>query len=168
MGLIAFVDKHPIAIRSKCQGTVEASTYGSEFNSGWIAAEDSTGVWCVIRSLGVLTDKPTKSHDDNKAACNFVAACEGLNKNRRTFIALCKLREADAAGIIRPHHSFSIKNLSEFLTKALGREKHNNATKRLLMQSRYNMRSDRGSRERLHIAKTRNERMLVGSWVNSR
>ena len=86
----------------------------------------------MLRSLGVVVDKPTKLHGDNKAVCNSIAADEGLCKKRHTAIAFNKLREAAAAGIIRPYHVSSIENMSDFLTKALGRDMHNKATDRLL------------------------------------
>ena len=76
--------------------------------------------------------KPTKLYGDNKAVCNSVVADEGLCKKRHAAIAFYKLREAAAAGITRPCHASSIENMSDFLTKALGRDKRNKATNRML------------------------------------
>ena len=77
-------------------------------------------------------DKPTKFYGDNKATCNDIDVDEGLFKKRHTTIAFNKLREATVAGIMRPYHVSSIENMSNFLTKALARDKHNKSTNHLL------------------------------------
>ena len=132
MGAIAFAGKTLIATRSKRQNTVEAPTYGAELNSGRAATEDSTEVWRVLRSLGAIVDEPTKFYGDNKAVFNSIAEDDGLCKKRHAAIAFHKFQEATAVGITRPHDVSSIENMSNFLTKALGRDKHNKATNRLL------------------------------------
>ena len=124
--------KTPIITHSKRQTMVESSTYGAEFNAARTATEDSIEIRYMLRSLGVMVDKPTKLYGNNKAVYYSIAAKEGLCKKRHTSIAFHKLREAAAARIIRPYHVSSGENTSNFLTKALGYDKHNKATNHLL------------------------------------
>ena len=50
-----------------------------------------------MRSLGVITDKPTKLDGNNKAVYELIAIDEGLCKNKHIDIIFHKLRKSAAA-----------------------------------------------------------------------
>jgi hypothetical protein len=58
-GILIFVQNSPIHWYSKCQNTVEASTYGSKFVALRVAAEMIIALWYKLRMFGVPLQGPS-------------------------------------------------------------------------------------------------------------
>ena len=86
----------------------------------------------VLRSIGVIANKLEKLRGNNTSVCNYVTTEEGLCKKRHATITFHKLRDESAAGAIQPYNVSSIENMIDFLTRALGRDKRNKVTNRIL------------------------------------
>jgi len=86
----------------------------------------------MLRSLGAKVNQHTKFYRDNKSVCISIIADESLCKKKHTVIAFHQMREAAAAEIIYPCYVILDENSSDFLTKAIGWDKHNSVTNRIL------------------------------------
>ncbi len=58
-GIIIFCNRAPIIWYSKCQNTVETSTFGSEFIATCIAVELIESIHYNLRMFGIPIDGPT-------------------------------------------------------------------------------------------------------------
>ena len=61
------VGKTIIIHKFKRQTSIETSTYGAEVNAGRVVIEHCQETRCVLRSLGIEVDRPTKyyGHDNS-------------------------------------------------------------------------------------------------------
>lgn len=120
-GLFIFVGRTPIFWMSKCQGAIEASTYGAEFNAMKTAVEEVISVPYMLRCLGVKVSKPTNILGDNRSVIINSTERDSLLKKKHTAIgAYHKTRETAAAGIIRPLKVDGKDNFADImLTKSL-------------------------------------------------
>ena len=100
-GIIIFVNKAPILWYSKCQNTIEASTFGSEFIAARIAVEMIEGLRYKLRMMGVPIDGETNFFCDNNSVVQNASRPESQLKKKHCATAYHRVREAQAAGIIR-------------------------------------------------------------------
>jgi hypothetical protein len=66
-GIILFVNKTPVKWISKCQKTVESSTYGSKLVASIIATDLAIEYQYALRMLGIEVDGPAMMFSDNKS-----------------------------------------------------------------------------------------------------
>ncbi len=64
-GIIVLVGSTPIIWRSRRQGAVQTSTYGTEFSAMHMATEEAITTRYMLRSLGIAVSKPSKLAGDN-------------------------------------------------------------------------------------------------------
>ena len=118
-GVLIFVNRAPILWYSKRQNTVEASTFGSEFIAAKVAVEMIEGLRYKLRMMGVQVDGPTNVFCDNESVVKNSTRPESTLKKKHNAIAYHRVREAQAAGIVRIAKEDGETNLADILTKCL-------------------------------------------------
>ncbi len=98
---------------------METSTFGSEFVALKIAVELIEGLRYKLRMMGVPLDGPTSVFCDNAAVVINTTALESTLKKKHNAIAYHRVREANAAGIIRISKIDVTYTLADILTKLL-------------------------------------------------
>jgi len=104
---------------SKRQNTVETSTFGSEIVALKIAVEMVEGLRYKLRMMGIQVDGPTNVFCDNESVVKNTTRPESTLKKKHNAIAYHRVREAQAAGIVRISHEAGETNLADILTKCL-------------------------------------------------
>jgi hypothetical protein len=118
-GILIFVNRAPILWYSKRQNTVETSTFGSEFIAAKTAVEMVEGLRYKLRMMGVQVDGPTNLFCDNESVVSNATKPESTLKKKHNAIAYHRVREAQAAGIVRIAKEDGLTNLADLMTKCL-------------------------------------------------
>lgn len=118
-GILLFCNKAPTIWHSKRQNTVEASTFGSEFQAMKNAVELAEALRYKLRMFGVPLDGPTNIFCDNEAVYKNTTRPESTLKKKHHSIAYHRCREAVAAGTVRVAKEGTKTNLSDLFTKLL-------------------------------------------------
>jgi hypothetical protein len=100
---------------SKCQKTVETSTYGSGLVASRITTELILEVRFMLRSLGVDLDGPTRMSGDNMLLILNTSAPSSVLKKMHNTIAYHRVREAIAAKVMRYAYVKTDENVSDIL-----------------------------------------------------
>ena len=119
-GIILFLNNMPVRAISKCQTTVEASTYGSELVAARITTELILETRYMLRCLGVKLDGPALMLGDNMSVVLNTTVPSSALKKKHCSINYHRVRETIAAKIMRFSHINSERNLCDLMTKALG------------------------------------------------
>ena len=119
-GILIFCNRAPIMWHSKRQNTVEASTFGSEFQAMKNnAIELVESLRCTLRMFGVPVEGPTNIFCDNEAVYKNTSLPESTLKKKHHSIAYHRCREAVAAETVRVAKEGTKTNLSDLFTKIL-------------------------------------------------
>ena len=118
-GLLLFVNRAPIVWYSKCQNTVETSTFGSEFIAMKTVVEQIEALRYKLRMLGVPLEGPTNIFCDNESVFKNASIPDSTLKKNHTSICYHRSREAVAAGTVRIAKEGTTTNLSDLFTKPL-------------------------------------------------
>ena len=118
-GILIFCNKAPIIWHSKRQNTVEASTFGSEFQALKNAVELIESLRYKLRMFGVPIEGPTNIFCDNEAVYKNTSLPESVLKKKHHSIAYHRCREAVAAETVRVAKEGTRTNLSDLFTKLL-------------------------------------------------
>ena len=118
-GIIIFCNKAPIMWFSKRQNTVEASTFGSEFQAMKNAVELIESLRYKLRMFGVPIEGATNMFCDNEAVCKNTTLPESTLKKKHHSIAYHRCREAVAAKTVRVAKEGTQTNLADLFTKLL-------------------------------------------------
>ena len=118
-GILIFCNRAPIIWHSKRQNTVEASTFGSEFQAMKNAVELIESLRYKLRMFGVPIDGPTNIFCDNEAVYKKTSLPESTLKKKHHSIAYHRCREAVAAQTVRVAKEGTKTNLSDLFTKVL-------------------------------------------------
>ena len=118
-GILIFCNRSPIMWHSKKQNTVEASTFGSEFQAMNNAVELVESLRYKLRMFGVPIDGPTNVFCDNEAVYKNTSLPESTLKKKHHSIAYHRCREAVAAETVRVAKEGTKTNLSDLFTKVL-------------------------------------------------
>jgi hypothetical protein len=116
-GVLIFVNRAPILWYSKRQNTVEASTFGSEFIASKVAVEMIEGLHYKLQMMGVQVDGPTNVFCDNESVVKNSTRPESTLKKKHNAIAYHRVREVQAAGVVRIATKDRGTNLADILTK---------------------------------------------------
>lgn len=131
-GLIIFINKAPIVWYGKRQGTVEASTFGSEFVALRVGMEMNEGLRYKLRMMGVPIVGPTNVLCDNKAVVDNSTLPESQLKKKHLSICYHYVRECCAKKAARIAFEATDSNLADLCTKVLGQSKRKELCQRLL------------------------------------
>jgi hypothetical protein len=118
-GIRIFCNKAPIMWYSKRQNTVEASTFGSEFQAMKNAVELIESLRYKLRMFGIPIEGPTNIFCDNEVVYKNTTLPESTLKKEHHSIAYHRCREAVAAGTARVAKEGTQTNLSDLFTKLL-------------------------------------------------
>ncbi|KAI2504254.1 Reverse transcriptase (RNA-dependent DNA polymerase) [Fragilaria crotonensis] len=121
-GILLFCNKAPIIWHSKRQNTVEASTFGSEFQAMKNAVELTEALRYKLRMFGIPLDTATNVFCDNEAVYKNTTLPESTLKKKHHSIAYHRCREAVAAGTIRVAKEGTKTNLSDLFTSCYRRQ----------------------------------------------
>ena len=119
----------PIASSSRCQTSIQTSSYGAEFMAGKTACAESISIQHMLRSLGVAIKGWTNLYGDHhqgmlRGSMLIDAEC----KKWHVPIAYHKMREYVTAGTINPIKVLTDHIISDFLAKALEWGPHHHHT----------------------------------------
>jgi hypothetical protein len=115
---------------SKCQKTVEISTYGSELVASRIATDLILEVRYILRLLGVALDGSALMLGDNMSVILSTTVPSSVLKEKHNAIAYQRVREAIAATVMRFAYIKSEENVSDVLAEPLSNEKFHYLMKR--------------------------------------
>ena len=118
-GTLLFCNNAPITWFSKRQNTVEASTFGSEFQAMKNAVEMIEVMRYKLRMFGVPIDGPTDIFCDDEAVYKNTSLPESTLKKKHHSIAHHRCREAVAARTVQVAKEGTKTNLSDLFTKLL-------------------------------------------------
>ena len=118
-GILIYGNMAPIEWYSKRQNTVEASTFGSEYNALRIATEKIKSLRYKLRMMGVSIDGPANVFVDNMSVVNSSVRPENVLKKKHLSIAYNLVRECFAAEIMDIYFVKSKDNLADVFTKVL-------------------------------------------------
>ena len=118
-GILIMLNRAPIMWYSKRQNTVETSTFGSEFIALKTAVEMIEGLRYKLRMMGIEVEGSTNVFCDNESVVKNTTRPESTLKKKHNAISYHRVREAQAAGIVRIAHEDGETNLADILTKCL-------------------------------------------------
>ena len=122
-GFIIYKNQVPIIWYSKKQSTVEASSFGSEFNALRIAVEHVVALRFKLRMFGVNVQEYTCIWCDNEAVVNNSSVpSQALNK-KHNVVSFHMVREVMASGVARVAHIDGVDNPADLFTKILSKNK---------------------------------------------
>ena len=127
-GIIVYGNMAPLVWLSKCQNTVESSTFGSEFVALRALVEILIGLRYKLRMFGVPIDGPCNVFCDNEAVTKSSMNPDTTLKKKHISISFHQAREAVAAGIMLVFYEGTKTNHSDLFTKVL-----NNVDRKRLM-----------------------------------
>ena len=104
---------------SKCQTTVESSTYGSELVAARLAIDQAVELIYTLQMIGVPIDGSALMLGDNKSVVINTTIPSSALKKKHHAIAYHRVCEAIAARLICFCHIDSKINVADVLTKPL-------------------------------------------------
>ena len=116
-GILIYINNSPIILYSKRQNTVETSSFGSEFVALRIATELNEALRYKLRTFGVPLNGPSEILCDNKSVVTNSSVPTSVLNKRHNAICYHRVREAQAAGIIRVGWIEGKNNLADLFTK---------------------------------------------------
>jgi hypothetical protein len=118
-GYVQMVNMAIVNWHSKKQGSVEGSTFGSEFVAAKAATEANRALRYKLRMMGIPIDGPTYMYCDNMSVVNNTTAPESMLKKKSNSIAYHAVREAVAMGELLIAYIKTDENIADVMTKAL-------------------------------------------------
>jgi hypothetical protein len=109
-GVLLYLNRSPILWYSKKQGSVETSTFGSEFMALKTAVDMVMGRRYKLRMTGIPIDGHTHMRVDNMSVVKNTSVPESTLKKKSNFIACHYVRKTVAAGIIKIGYETSQTN----------------------------------------------------------
>jgi len=116
-GIVVYVNDAPILWFSKRQNTVEAASFGSEFNALKIAVEMVEEIRYKLRMFGIPIVGPALVLCDNKSVVSNSSRPESTLKKRHNSICYHQVREAAAAKYIVVSWIEGKDNIADVFTK---------------------------------------------------
>ncbi len=117
-GVLIFCNMAPILAYSKKQGSVETSSFGSEFSAMKTAVELVEGLRYKLRMMGCPLDGPTHIKADNMSVIHNCSNPASTLKKKNQSIAYHYVRERCAAGVCSVSYIPTDQNISDSLTKS--------------------------------------------------
>jgi hypothetical protein len=116
-GVLIFVNRSPIVWYSKKQGSVESSSFGSEFAAMKTAVELVEALRYKLRMMGVPLDGPAYIKADNMSVIKNSSMPESTLWKKSNSIAYHYVRERCAQGVCVISYENTETNLADMLTK---------------------------------------------------
>jgi len=116
-GILIYMKQAPIIWYSKRQSTVEASSFGSEYIALRICKEIIEALTYKLRSFGVPVQGSSDILCDNQSVVTNSSVPTSVLNKRHNAICYHRVREAQAAGVIRVGWIEGEKNVADLFTK---------------------------------------------------
>jgi hypothetical protein len=116
-GILIFVNNAPIQWLSKKQNTVEAATFGSEFNAMRVAVEMNSALRYKLRMFGIPIEGPTSILCDNDSVVKNSSLPHSTLQKKHHSISYHYVREMSARKAIRVAKIPGGSNLADLFTK---------------------------------------------------
>jgi hypothetical protein len=129
-GVLIYVNSAPVIWYTKKQGSIETSSFGSEFTAMKTGMELAIGLRYKLRMMGVPLDGPTRVRADNMSVVNNTSRPESQLKKKSNSIAYHFCREVVASKAAFVTYEPTATNLADMLTKS-----HDNVTRSRLASS---------------------------------
>jgi len=118
-GIILYINQAPIIWYSKRQNTVEASSFGSEYIALRICTEMVEALRYKLRCFGVPVQGSSDILCDNKSVVTTSSVPTSVLNKRHNALCYHRVREAQAAGMIRVGWIEWEKNIADLFTKTM-------------------------------------------------
>jgi len=115
--ILIYMNQAPIIWYSKRQNTVEASSFGSEYIALRICTEMVEALRYKLRCFGVPIDGPCDVLCDNQSVVTNSSVPTSVLNKRHNAICYHRVREAQAAGVIRVGWIEGKNNIADLFTK---------------------------------------------------
>ena len=116
-GILIYMNQAPIIWYSKRQNTVEASSFGSEYIALRICTEMIEALRYKLRCFGVPVEGACDVMCDNRSVVTNSSVPTSVLNKRHNAICYHRVREAQAAGVIRVGWIEGKKNVADLFTK---------------------------------------------------
>ena len=116
-GVLLLLNNTPVKWISKCQKTVETSTYGAELVAGKVATELILEYRYILRMMGAEPDGPALMLGDNSSVVLNCTLPNLVLKKKASACSYHRIREAIASGVMKFTHIPSEMNYADILTK---------------------------------------------------
>ena len=117
-GVLIFLNSAPIVWYTKKQGSIETSSFGSEFSAMKTGLELVLGLRYKLRMMGVELDGPCHVKADNMSVINNVSNPTSVLKKKSNSVAFHFSREVVASGAAEVTYENTKTNLADMLTKS--------------------------------------------------
>ena len=117
-GVLIFCNMAPIVFHSKKQGSIEGSSFGSEFSAMKTGVELVEGIRYKLRMMGCPLDGPTHVKADNMSVIYNVSNPESTLKKKSCSIAYHYVREHAAFKVCSISYINTLENLADMFTKS--------------------------------------------------
>ena len=118
-GCATFLNKAPVIMRSKQQGSTKLSTTEAELDAGTTTAQDMLFSMRVVESVGLKVKKPMILMIDNKGTVDLINNWSVGGRTRHVEVRMYFLRELKEQGIIRTVWCPSERMSADMFTKNL-------------------------------------------------
>ena len=116
-GVLVYLQSAPVIWFTKKQGSIETSSFGSEFSAMKTGTEIIIGLRYKLRMMGVPLDGPTRIRADNMSVVNKCSRPESQLKKKSNSIAFHFCREVIASKAVHVSYEPTATNLADMLTK---------------------------------------------------
>jgi hypothetical protein len=116
-GVLVYLQSAPVIWYTKKQGSIETSSFGSEFSAMKTGTEIIIGLRYKLRMMGVPLDGPTRIRADNMSVVNNCSRPESQLKKKSNSIAYHFCREVIASKAVHVSYEPTATNLADMLTK---------------------------------------------------
>jgi hypothetical protein len=117
-GVLIFCNRAPIVFHSKKQGSIEGSSFGSEFSAMKTGVELVEGLRYKLRMMGCPLDGPTHIKADNMSVIHNCSNPASTLKKKSVSIAYHYARERCAASVCSVSYVNTKHNLADMFTKS--------------------------------------------------
>jgi hypothetical protein len=118
-GFLVFLNSAPVHWMSKKQGSVESSTFGSEFCAMKHCCEYLRGLRYKLRMMGIACEEPAYIQGDNQSVLYNTSIPDSTLKKKSQSIAYHFVREGSARDEWRTSYVSTHDNEADLLTKVL-------------------------------------------------
>jgi hypothetical protein len=116
-GVFILINKALVVWYTKKQGSIETSSFGSEFSAMKTGIELVVGLRYKLRMMGVPLEGPTRIRADNMGVVNNTSKPESQLKKKSNSIAYHFCREVVASKAVFVAYEHTSTNLADMLTK---------------------------------------------------
>jgi hypothetical protein len=116
-GVLVYLQSAPVIWYTKKQGSIETSSFGSEFSAMKTGTEINISLRYKLGMMGIPLDGPTRIRADNMSFVNNCSSPESQLKKKSNSIAYHFCREVIASKAVHVSYQPTATNLADMLIK---------------------------------------------------